>query len=97
MTGRPTRLLRPPYGAATATTRALAAQNGYRLTLWDVDPQHWRRPGVSSIVRTVTTSTGNGDVILMHDDGGDRGQTVAALSRVVTTMKARGYSFEAME
>jgi peptidoglycan/xylan/chitin deacetylase (PgdA/CDA1 family) len=93
LTGRPTRWLRPPYGAVDATTRRLAVRRGYRVALWTVDPQDWRRPGVAAIVGNVLRHTGRGDVVLLHDGGGDRAQTVAALSRVLATMSARGYVF----
>ena len=96
ITRRPTRWLRPPYGAANATTHALAAKRGYRLALWDVDPQDWRRPGVAAIAGTVLEDTGHGEIVLMHDGGGDRSQTVAALERVLAVMSARGYTFRAL-
>ena len=96
ITGTTTRWLRPPYGAATATTGTLAAQRGHRLALWDVDPQDWRRPGVPTIVGNVVANTGSGDIVLLHDGGGDRAQTVAALGRILAALAARGYRFEAL-
>jgi peptidoglycan/xylan/chitin deacetylase (PgdA/CDA1 family) len=48
---------------------------------------------VAAIVGNVLRHTGRGDVVLLHDGGGDRAQTVAALSRVLATMSARGYVF----
>ena len=47
---------------------------------WSVDPRDWARPGVSSIVSTIMRTTRSGSIILEHDGGGDRSQTVAALS-----------------
>ena len=94
LTGSETRWLRPPYGAVNAHVRALAAQRGYRIALWDVDPQDWRRPGVSSIVNNVLANTANREIILLHDGGGDRSQTVTALERILRALSARGYSFK---
>ena len=96
ITGKPTRLLRPPYGAANGYTRSLAAGSGHRLVMWDVDPQDWRRSGASVIARTVLRETDNGEVVLLHDGGGDRWQTVAALNQILGTMTAAGYRFDAM-
>ena len=95
-TGTTTRWLRPPYGAVTSATRALAAQRGYRLALWDVDPQDWRRPGAYSIAETVLTNVRPGANVLFHDGGGDRSQTLEALRRILPALAARGYAFAAM-
>jgi peptidoglycan/xylan/chitin deacetylase (PgdA/CDA1 family) len=94
--GTTTRLLRPPYGAVNASTRTLAAQAGYKLVLWDVDPQDWRRPGSGSIAARILRDTRPGSLILLHDGGGDRSQTLAALEQVLATLSARGYTFAAM-
>jgi peptidoglycan/xylan/chitin deacetylase (PgdA/CDA1 family) len=61
--------------------------------LWDVDPQDWARPGTSTIVRRALAGAYPGAIILMHDGGGNRAQTVAALDQVLTTLSARGYTF----
>ena len=53
----------------------------------------WARPGTSVIVRRVLANVRNGSVILLHDGGGDRRQTVAALPTILRTLKARGYAF----
>lgn len=96
LTGRPTRLLRPPYGAVNAAVQARAASRGHRIALWDVDPQDWRRPGVSTIVANVLARARPGGIVLLHDGGGDRSQTVAALGQVLETLTRRGYRFNTM-
>ena len=96
LTGVPTRLLRPPYGAMNGTVRALAAQRGYRIALWDVDPQDWRGRSSASIAASVLADVRPGAVVLLHDGGGNRASTVAALRRVLETLSARGYRFEAL-
>ena len=105
-TGRSTRLLRLPYfGDAEPTTDdelvpALAAQrDGYLNVGLHVDTQDWQRPGVSAIVRNgvsgVLGASGDksGNVILLHDGGGDRSQTLAALPALIETLKSKGYRF----
>ncbi len=89
----PIACLRPPYGAYDARTGALAAELGKTLTLWTVDPQDWRRPGADQIAEHLLTHARPGAVLLMHDGGGERSQTVAALDRVLGELSARGFTF----
>ncbi len=96
LSGQDERLLRPPYGAANAHVRLLASRLGYRVVLWDVDPQDWRRPGAAAIARRVLAGARPGKVVLLHDGGGDRSQTVAALRTVLATLDARAYSFRSL-
>lgn len=105
-TGRSTRFFRAPYfGDAEPTTAdeigpALEAQQaGYTVVGLHVDPNDWQRPGVDAIVRQVVdqvhagTPQNSANIILLHDGGGDRSQTVAALPRIIATLKGEGYSF----
>lgn len=92
-TGVTPHCLRPPYGGANALTYRRAASLGKKLRLWTVDPADWSRPGTSTIVRRVLSKVRNGSVILLHDGGGNRSQTVAALPTILRTLKARGYTF----
>ena len=85
--------LRPPYGATDAFTRQYAADLGYAVVLWTVDPQDWRRLGAAQIAAHIIAHAGPGSIVLMHDGGGDRSQTVAALRTVLETFSAQGYSF----
>ncbi|HEX2032766.1 MAG TPA: polysaccharide deacetylase family protein, partial [Chloroflexota bacterium] len=87
------RYLRPPYGATDGNTRQLAAQLGYSVVLWDIDPQDWRRPGAGQISSHILSHVRPGAIVLMHDGGGDRSQTVAALDTVLSELKNRGYTF----
>ncbi len=92
-TGITPHCLRPPYGGANALTYRRAASLGKKVRLWTVDPADWSRPGTSTIVRRVLSKVRNGSVILLHDGGGNRSQTVAALPTILRTLKARGYTF----
>ncbi|MFT4049548.1 MAG: polysaccharide deacetylase family protein [Solirubrobacterales bacterium] len=86
-------LMRPPYGSTGGDlVRRVRAQHMTSI-LWDVDPQDWRTPGVGTIVGTIRGQTHAGSIILEHDGGGNRSQTLAALPQYVRTLKARGYKF----
>jgi len=105
-TGHSLRLFRAPYfGDAEPTTAdeivpvAEAQRSGYLSIGLHVDPGDWRRPGADEIVeRTITgVENGNaaysGNIVLLHDSGGDRSQTVAALPTLIRELRARGYIF----
>jgi cellulose synthase/poly-beta-1,6-N-acetylglucosamine synthase-like glycosyltransferase/peptidoglycan/xylan/chitin deacetylase (PgdA/CDA1 family) len=98
------RLVRPPYSSTTEAITpteekawgALAA-DGYTIALADVDTEDWTRPGVGAIVSSVLSDPrirrGEGGIVLMHDAGGNRAQTVAALPRLIAGLRRRGFSF----
>ncbi|MFD7624864.1 bifunctional polysaccharide deacetylase/glycosyltransferase family 2 protein [Streptomyces sp. NPDC059851] len=99
-TGVTTPLLRPPY---SSTAKALgdadwdavvqAGQEGYLTVLTTLDSEDWRRPGVERIVADATPKDTNGQILLLHDAGGDRAQTVGALEQLVPRLKASGWTF----
>jgi peptidoglycan-N-acetylglucosamine deacetylase len=91
ITGLPMRLMRPPYGAVNANARSAIAQTGLRMILWSVDTNDWRRPGAGTIYSRIVNGARNGAIILCHDGGGPRSQTIAAVSRAVPALQARGY------
>ena len=90
----PTSCLRPPYGAVDAQTNILAAELGKEVVLWNVDPQDWRRPGATQIARHLIDNARPGAILLMHDGGGVRSQTVEALDTVLRELSERGYSYD---
>jgi peptidoglycan/xylan/chitin deacetylase (PgdA/CDA1 family) len=92
-TGVRPRCLRPPYGAMDSRTAGRAAALGLSIKLWSVDPQDWRRPGANTIASRVIQSARSGSVVVMHDGGGNRSQTVAAVGQILAYFSARGYSF----
>lgn len=81
---------RPPYGDEPSSTYAAARALGLVSVIWDVDTRDWERPGEEAIYRRAT-AVQPGSIVLMHDGGGDRSQTVAALPRIVENLKSRGY------
>jgi peptidoglycan-N-acetylglucosamine deacetylase len=60
---------------------------------WDIDPRDWARPGTGAIYANVAGNVHNGSIVLQHDGGGDRSQTLAALPREIHTLRSRGYQF----
>jgi peptidoglycan/xylan/chitin deacetylase (PgdA/CDA1 family) len=86
--------LRPPYGATDPTTFQMAEELGLDIALWTIDTQDWRRPGTEAIVEHILDSVVPGAIILMHDGGGERSQTIAALEQVLPQLAAQGYVFE---
>jgi peptidoglycan-N-acetylglucosamine deacetylase len=96
ITGIPVRCLRPPFATVDAASAEQVRALGLDLVLWDIDTNDWLRPGTGAIAGRVLGRVRPGDVILMHDGGGDRSQTVAALEQVLATLSARGYRFHAL-
>jgi len=87
---RPT-LFRPPYGSFNATTlRELKALH-LLMVLWSVDTNDYQQPGVPVIVERALGGAKPGAIILMHDGGGTRTQTIEALPLVIKGLRDRGY------
>jgi cellulose synthase/poly-beta-1,6-N-acetylglucosamine synthase-like glycosyltransferase len=94
------RLFRPPYSSVPGGVNAgqagayeRLARDGYEVVLTDFDGEDWRRPGVDSIVASATPQGKRGGIVLLHDGGGDRSQTVRAVGRLVPALRARGFRF----
>ena len=95
-----TALMRPPYSSTAegltkpeADAVAHAARLGYLVSLADRDGEDWRRPGVGRIVANVEPVDDQGAVVLLHDGGGNRSETVAAVSRIIDDLRLRGFQF----
>ena len=86
-------MFRAPYGAWSRPVLKYCQTEGLTPLDWSVDPRDWARPGVSKIVRTITETTRTGSIILEHDGGGDRAQTVAALKIAIPRLLDQGYHF----
>jgi peptidoglycan/xylan/chitin deacetylase (PgdA/CDA1 family) len=85
------RLFRPPGGAFDAATLQVLRRHRMLAVLWTVDTEDFMRPGTRAIVQRAVDGARNGAIILMHDGGGDRSQTLAALPAIVHRLRARGY------
>jgi peptidoglycan/xylan/chitin deacetylase (PgdA/CDA1 family) len=92
-TGVHPRMFRAPYGAWSRAALAYCASERLIPLDWSVDPRDWSRPGVSEIVSTIMRTTRSGSIILEHDGGGNRAQTVAALKIVLPRLIGEGYRF----
>jgi peptidoglycan-N-acetylglucosamine deacetylase len=84
-------LFRPPYGSFDATTLRLLRERNMVMVLWAVDTSDYALPGVHQIIATALGNARPGAVILFHDGGGDRSQTVAALPRIIKRLRRHGY------
>jgi peptidoglycan/xylan/chitin deacetylase (PgdA/CDA1 family) len=85
-------MMRPPYGSFNTTTLQILRAQRMLMVLWSVDTSDYARPGVNRIVYTALSGAQPGGIILMHDGGGDRSQTVAALPRIIAGLRKRGYT-----
>ncbi|QUQ65837.1 bifunctional polysaccharide deacetylase/glycosyltransferase family 2 protein [Kutzneria sp. CA-103260] len=99
--GIATSLVRPPYSATPDSIDDLAWQSLRRIgadgrltVLSDLDSEDWRLPGVGKIIANSTPHDNHGAVVLMHDAGGDRSQTVAALNKFIPTMLGAGWQLD---
>ncbi|GAA2094595.1 polysaccharide deacetylase family protein [Actinomadura alba] len=85
-------LFRAPGGNWSPTVMRTAARYGMLPIDWDIDPRDWSRPGAERITRSLLRGKG-GDILLCHDGGGDRSQTLSSLRKVVPRLKDRGLEF----
>ncbi|WMT30489.1 polysaccharide deacetylase family protein [Bacillus aerius] len=88
-------LFRPPGGRLTMKSFRILSKQGYDVVMWSFtqDPKDWSRPGAHKIASHIMENIQGGDIILLHDGGGNRKQTVEALKQVVPELKKRGYEF----
>jgi peptidoglycan-N-acetylglucosamine deacetylase len=84
------RLFRPPYGSFDATTFHLLHQLHLLMVLWSTDTSDYTLPGVQAIVQSALAGAHPGAIILMHDAGGDRSETIAALPAIIKGLRKRG-------
>ncbi len=82
---------RPASGSVNAFVRSEARRLKVRIVMWTIDPKDWKKPGADLIARRILDRVRPGSVVLMHDGGGDRSQTLMALKVVLRGLAARGY------
>jgi peptidoglycan/xylan/chitin deacetylase (PgdA/CDA1 family) len=92
---RPT-IFRAPFGEWTNSVLNYCEAEWLSALQWSVDPRDWFDPGVSSIVRTVLSQTRTGSIILEHDGGGRRIETIEALKIFIPALLDRGYRFRTL-
>lgn len=92
-TGTHTYFYRPPGGLISKNQLETVKKNGHIVALWSVDSKDWRNPGVKPIVDNVMRDVFPGAIILMHDGGYQRSQTVKALGSIIDNLRAQGYRF----
>jgi peptidoglycan/xylan/chitin deacetylase (PgdA/CDA1 family) len=84
-------LWRPPYGLFNSTTISILRSLHMLLVMWTVDTSDYARPGISRIEYTALSGARPGAIILMHDGGGNRSETVAALPKIIGGLQRRGF------
>ncbi|MFJ4654436.1 polysaccharide deacetylase family protein [Nocardia sp. NPDC088792] len=92
-TGSRPRLVRPPYGAGRPEVLDWLTERDLTCVLWDNDSRDWAAPGAAAITERVTARLHDGPIVLLHDGGGDRSQTVAALPAIIERLLAGNYTF----
>jgi peptidoglycan-N-acetylglucosamine deacetylase len=84
--------IRPPYGATNRRVERILSRQGLRQVLWTIDTRDWSRPGTKHIVAAATgPDVRPGSILLMHDGGGDRSQTIAALPYIIAALQHQGH------
>jgi peptidoglycan-N-acetylglucosamine deacetylase len=93
VTGVKTSLFRPPGGIKTNGPYAYAKNQKYATIMWSSDSSDYARPSVSKLISNVMREAKPGGIVLMHDGGGNRSNTVAALPEIINTFRKQGYRF----
>jgi peptidoglycan/xylan/chitin deacetylase (PgdA/CDA1 family) len=86
-------LFRAPGGSVSSALISEARSMGFTTIQWSVDPRDWATPGTDSIYNTVVRNAHSGSIVLQHDGGGPRSETLAALPREIDTLRGEGYTF----
>ncbi len=84
-------VFRPPYGAVNAEVVRTARSLGMATVGWNVDPSDYTQPGTAAIEQRVLAQVRPGSIIISHDGGGPRGQTLAAYPKIIAALRRRGY------
>jgi peptidoglycan-N-acetylglucosamine deacetylase len=93
--GKPLTWFRAPGGDFSPVALRTCSELGMRAMGWSVDPRDWARPGISHITDRVLKAVRPGSIVLNHDGGGDRSQTIAALRTYLPVLIDDGYQFTA--
>lgn len=92
-TGVRTSLFRPPGGIMNNGVAAYAKNNKYAVIMWSADSMDYSRPAVPRLMNNIFREAKPGGIVLMHDGGGDRSNTVKALPEIINRFRKQGYEF----
>ncbi|MEP6487195.1 polysaccharide deacetylase family protein [Microcoleus vaginatus GB2-A3] len=92
-TGAKSFLFRPPGGRLNNGLADYAKKKNYVVVMWSIDPKDFLQPPAAAIARSVLSQATSGAIVLLHDGGGNRQQTVEALSAIIPKLKQQGYRF----
>ena len=95
LTGVTPKFFRAPGGNWSTQVLDIAAQHGMISIDWAVDPRDWARPGTRQITESLLGAKA-GDILLCHDGGGERAETIQALRNAIPTLQKRGLTFVAL-
>ena len=90
--GMAPRLFRAPGGDWSAPVLSAVQSNQMAALGWDIDPRDWSRPGTGLITARLLAAR-PGDILLCHDGGGNRAETIESLRTVLPALKGRGLQF----
>ena len=93
MTGLKTRLFRPPGGILDNGVADYARSKNYAVIMWSIDTKDFQKPTATVLANRVLNQANPGDIVLMHDGGGNRSETIAALKIIIPELQKRGYRF----
>ncbi|NQU38285.1 MAG: polysaccharide deacetylase family protein [Actinobacteria bacterium] len=88
--------MRPPFGAIDARVRAISVANGMTPIVWNVDTNDYQPQTSAADIAATLAAARPGDVVLLHDGGGDRSKTAAALAKELPKLVAKGYTFDSI-
>ena len=88
-----TTVIRPPYGNWNEYCWRSSGGTMSASVIWNIDSLDWELPGAEAIVANCTTGVSSGDIILMHDGGGDRSQDIEALPQIIDNLREQGFEF----
>ena len=86
--------LRPPYASIDAFTQEWAAEHGLAVMMWTIDPGDWRRPPAEEIAEHIVERARSGSVVLLHDGGGPRENTVLGLEMALEQLADQDLRYE---
>jgi len=93
----PARFFRPPHGRVTPQIRHVCQQLGYTIGLYTVLSSDWERPGAVELARQVAYRVAPGAIVVLHDAGGDRGQTLDALPLILRRLRQKDYALVGLD